>query len=165
MDKTIKTHKLWTDLGGNWSRVQCTASATSDQSTVYFSRWLHANNPSGCQIVTGGAKSINFWKLEGATLVKKQGRFGRKYKQVPLLCAANIQTKDEKGSQTDWQTVTGTSKGDFYVFNQREVCNIIQGAHAGAILSLAEGNERCDFIVSGGTDKHIRVWESSPSRY
>ena len=155
------THKLWRDLGGNWSRVQCTATATSDQSVLYFSRWLHPENPSGCQIVTGGAKSINFWRLEGATLVKKQGRFGRKYKQAPLLCAANIQAKDEKGGQSGWQTVVGTSKGDFYVFEEREVSNAVQGAHTGAILSLAEGNEKCDFLVSGGADKQVRVWNQA----
>ena len=31
--------------------------------------------------VTGG-KAVNFWKLDGATLAKKAGRFGKKYKQV-----------------------------------------------------------------------------------
>jgi microtubule-associated protein-like 6 len=155
------THKLWCDLGGNWSRVQVTATATSDQSTIYFTHWLHPENTLDCKLISGGSKSMNFWKLEGATLVKKQGRFGRKYKRAPLLCAANIQAKDEKGGKNGWALVAGTSSGDFYVFEDREVSTAVPKAHSGAVLCLAEGNEACSFLVSGGADKTVRVWNQA----
>lgn len=157
------THKLWADLGGNWSRVQLTATATSDQSTIYFTHWLHKNHTLDCKLVSGGAKSINFWRLEGATLVKKQGRFGRKYKKAPLLCAANLQAKDEKSGKSSWATVAGTSTGDLYVFDEREVSSAVQKAHDGAVLCLAEGSgsEVCSFLVSGGKDKLVKVWNQA----
>lgn len=157
------THKLWADLGGNWSRVQLTATATSDQSTIYFTHWLHKDHSLDCKLVSGGAKSINFWRLEGATLVKKQGRFGRKYKKAPLLCAANLQAKDEKSGKSSWATIAGTSAGDLYVFDEREVSSAVQKAHDGAVLCLAEGSgtEDCSFLVSGGKDKLVKVWNQA----
>ena len=71
------------------------------------------------QVLSGGATEINFWKLEGSSLSKKQGRFGKK-KQVPLLCAANLKIKD------DWKVVLGTASGDLYVYDEREVTNSVE---------------------------------------
>ncbi len=155
------THKLWTDVGGNWCRVQCTATATSDQSTVFFSQWLQGNHKSQCALVSGGAKSINFWQIEGATLVKKQGRFGRKYKQSPLLCAANLQTSDEKGGSKTWCIIVGTASGSLFSFDDRDVSAGIEKAHNGPVLCLAEGNKECSYLVSGGKDHSVRVWNQA----
>jgi len=155
------THKLWTDIGGNWCRVQCTATAVSDQSTVFFSHWLKDSCEPDCALVSGGAKSINFWKLEGATLVKKQGRFGRKYTQCPLMCAANLQTTDEKGGSSRWCVIVGTSTGGLYSFDKREISSGVENAHKGPILCLSEGNTECTFLVSGGMDSVVRVWNQA----
>eukprot|EP00606_Chrysophyceae_sp_TOSAG23-5_P000614 GSChrysophyteH2.ASY1.ANO1.813.1 assembled CDS len=155
------THKLWTDVGGNWCRVQCTATAVSDQSTVFFSHWLQGNHASECALVSGGAKGINFWQLEGATLVKKQGRFGRKYKQSPLLCAANLQTTDDKGGASCWCAVVGTASGGLFSFGGREITSGIEKAHDGPVLCLAEGNKECTYLVSGGRDHLVRVWNQA----
>jgi len=108
---------------------------------------------------------LHFWSIDGATLSRKQGRFGRKYKQQPLLCSAALRQKD------DWQLVVGTSSGDLYVFSDRECSNAIEKAHAGAVLSLREVRteatggdmETCDvdFLVSGGKDMFIKIWNQA----
>ncbi len=154
------THKLWSDIGGNWCRVQCTATAVSDQSTLFFSHWLKGEQ-SDCALVSGGAKNINFWKLEGATLVKKQGRFGRKYKQCSLLCVANLQTADEKGGASHWCVVAGTATGALFSFEDREITSGVENAHNGPVLCLVEGGKECKFLVSGGADAVVRIWNQA----
>jgi WD40 repeat protein len=128
---------------------------------VLFSIWINPNNEmskTDCQFVTGG-NSLQFWKIEGAKLSKKNGRFGAKFKQVPLLSAANIQTKD------GWRLICGTSTGDIYVFStDKEVVNSFK-AHEGPVLSLAESDNKdlCSFVVSGGRDRCVKVWNHSLS--
>ena len=77
------THTLWRDAGGGWSRPAQAASEKGEPNQVFFSQWLNPNNPEGkdCHFLTGG-NSLQFWKLDGANLSKKNGRFGAKYKQV-----------------------------------------------------------------------------------
>lgn len=75
--------------------------------------------------ITGGSSGINFWRLEGSSLSKKKGRFSNKYKQAPILCCANIQGKDR------WRIVMGTSSGDLYLYDEREVNNAVESAHNG----------------------------------
>lgn len=161
------THILWKDAGGSWSRVQKTAEAPSDQNAVLFLRWLSSDaqrDSDGIAFVSGGAQAINFWKLEGATLVKKTGRFGSK-KQAPLLCAANIQNKT-KDQKTGWLLVVGTATGDLYLYGarDREAIQSVEKAHTGSVLSLCEGNRECTFLVSGGKDKMVRVWNQALQR-
>lgn len=105
--------------------------------------------------LTGGADGVNFWKLEGSTLSKKQGRFSKKYKASPLLCAANIQGKD------NWRMVLGTANGDLYIYDEREVCDAVEGAHKGPVLCVAEGGADCLFLVSGGRDHIVKVWNQA----
>ena len=118
-----------------------------------FTRWIspEASN-NEYHFVSGGATNVHFWKIEGSALTKKESRAG-KYKQKPILCAANLKMKGD-----EYRLVTGTSQGDLYVFAfDRECKNAIEGAHEGAILTLAEGG-RNEFIISGGMDKCIRIW-------
>jgi hypothetical protein len=160
--------------------VQQTASNISGSNRITFSRFVSRyNRDADYFLVTGGQESVSFWKLEGAMLSKKQGRFGRKYKQTQLLCAANIRMKE------GWQVVVGTATGDLYVYSsedRREVANAVDKAHSGAVLCLAEGNSSsytdhnggsdsgsdsgegagcCTFLVSGGADGMIKIWNSS----
>lgn len=156
------THVLFSDLGGNWSRVQPTVTEKGDQNQIAFIRWVHVDSKmvkdAEYHVVSGGASAINFWKLEGATMSKKQGRFGKK-KQVPLLCAANLKVKDE------WKVVLGTASGDLYLYDEREVTNSVDKAHALAVLCIAEvsveGGKDVPFIVTGGKDRWVRVWNSA----
>lgn len=109
-------------------------------------------NTSEYHFLTGGADGVNFWKCQGSSLSKKQGRFTKRYKAAPLLCAANIQGKDS------WRMVVGTSTGDLYLYAEREVCDGVEGAHKGPVLCLAEGGDDCTFLVSGGRDHLVKVW-------
>ena len=105
--------------------------------------------------LSGGADGVNFWKLQGSTLSKKQGRFSKKYKAAPLLCAANIQGKD------NWRVVLGTANGDLYIYDEREVSDAVEGAHKGPVLCVAEGGADCLFLVSGGRDHIVKVWNQA----
>jgi WD40 repeat protein len=157
-------HTVWSDTGGTWSRVQQLVSEKSDQKTHLYSRWtpapydnvqLTATQPE-YQFVSGGATSIHFWKIEGSSLSKKESRTG-KYKQKPLLCAASLLMKDDH-----YRLISGTSSGDLYVFDydSRECKNAIEGAHEGAILTLAEGADH-QFLISGGMDKCVKIWNQA----
>eukprot|EP01038_Epipyxis_sp_PR26KG_P010144 gene10144-13646_t len=154
------THILWKDTGGGWSRIAQLASSKGDKAPVLFSKWVSPNNimvsSSEYHFVTGGSAGINFWKLEGATLTKKAGRFGKKSKNCPLLCAANVQGKDK------WRLVVGTSAGDLYFYDEREANIAVEGAHGTSpVLCLAEGSSEGLFIVSGGRDRSVRIWNQS----
>lgn len=68
---------------------------------------------------------VNFWKVEGSAISKKPGRFSKRYKEAPLLCAANIHGKDK------WRLVIGTGTGDLYIYDEREISDAVEGAHKG----------------------------------
>jgi WD40 repeat protein len=120
-----------------------------------FTRWI---NPGACEgeyhFVSGGATSVHFWKIEGSALTKKESRAG-KYKQKPILCAANLKSKGN-----EYKLVTGTSQGDLYIFAYDRECKNSIDAHEGPILTLAESVNN-EFIISGGMDKCIKIWNQA----
>ena len=160
------THYIWSDTGGNWSRVTLLTSQKGDKGNVFFSFWLHPLNELShkkeAHFLSGGAAGVNFWKIQGSALSKKPGRFGRKYKEVPLLCGANLTGTDKK-----WRVVLGTSSGDLYVYDDREVSTAVEKAHAGAVLCIAEGVSGCGesetitYLVTGGKDRTVKIWNQS----
>jgi len=153
------THTLWTDLGGGWSRVQQVATSSGDKSPILFSHWVHHEHlmvkNNEYHFVSGGLKGVNFWKVEGSAISKKPGRFSKRYKEAPLLCAANIHGKDK------WRLVIGTGTGDLYIYDEREISDAVEGAHKGGILCIAEGSSDCQFIISGGRDHLIKTWNNA----
>jgi hypothetical protein len=96
--------------------------------------WVNPKNPKAAseyQIISGGG-AINFWKIEGSHLQKKSGRFGSNFKQVPIVCAANLNMKE------GWRIVAGGGNGDLMVFEEREVISCVEGAHCGSVFCMAE---------------------------
>ena len=169
-------HSLWKDAGGQWSRVELMASEKGDQNPVMFSKWIYGgkeDGDAGGGFVTGGGKTINFWKIDGATISKKPGKYGAKSKvtQQPVTCAANLHMPE------GWRVIVGNAKGDLVVFGtntqkpEREAITYEYG-HDGPVLSLMEGGKvsgdpksygerECNFLVSGGKDGKVKVWNRS----
>lgn len=101
---------------------------------------------------------MNFWKLEGAKMSKRPARFG-KLKQQPIICGSSLQMSVAGGSNT-WRLVTGTSSGDLVVFDYetREAVSNVEKAHEGAVLSMTAGGADRSFLVTGGRDQRVRIW-------
>ena len=121
---------------------------------VLFSRWVAVEAGSENHFISGGGTSINFWKIDGAQLSRKPGKFG-KQKQSPILCVANLSMKDK------YRTIAGVSTGDLYVFEERDCVNSVSAAHRGAIICIQEGSSEYQFLVTGGADKSIKVWNQA----
>lgn len=146
------THTVWSDVGGSWSRVQQSSTSKSDQKTHLYSLWIAEPEQFDCSFVSGGATSVHFWKIEGSAVTKKESRFA-KFPQKPILCAAGLKMKDGK-----FTLITGSSTGSLYVFEKdRECKNMIENAHGGAVITLV-GSKEGDFVISGGSDKCVKVW-------
>ena len=103
--------------------------------------------------MSGGGSCLSFWKSEGAHLSRRPGRLGKR-KPSAFLCSANLRT--DQG----WRLVVGTAGGDLYLYTEREAMSVSssssskqlvgEGAHAGAVLCLAEVVMR-DSGSSGGS--------------
>ena len=107
---------------------------------------------SDYQIISGGG-GINFWKIEGSHLQKKAGRFGSSFKQIPIMCVANLNMKG------GWRIIAGGSNGDFMVFEEREVISCVEGAHKGSVLCMAEVREKGECVcVCLCVCVHVCVW-------
>ena len=107
---------------------------------------------SDYQIISGGG-GINFWKIEGSHLQKKAGRFGSSFKQIPIMCVANLNMKG------GWRIIAGGSNGDFMVFEEREVISCVEGAHKGSVLCMAEVREKGERVyVCLCVCVHVCVW-------
>ncbi len=165
------THTLWADVGGNWSRAQVLGSSKGDKGSLYFLRWVNENHKrtkaNEFHFISGGSNSINFWKVEGSVLSKKLGRFNATSSQAPLLCAATLKTAEKDDKEDDgWRIIAGTSTGMLYIFADREVERTIASAHAGPIFAIKEGIRKTQdsipvYIVTGGKDGYLRVWNDS----
>ena len=85
-------HSLWKDAGGQWSRVELMASEKEIKTLSCSLNGSMVVKKKRCRrsFVTGGGKAINFWKIDGATISKKPGKYGAKSKvtQQPVICAA-----------------------------------------------------------------------------
>ena len=107
---------------------------------------------SDYQIISGGG-GINFWKIEGSHLQKKAGRFGSSFKQIPIMCVANLNMKG------GWRIIAGGTNGDFMVFEEREVISCVEGAHKGSVLCMAEVREKGECVcVCLCVCVHVCVW-------
>lgn len=81
---------------------------------------------------------------------KKMCLFGSKKKSTIL----NVASFDSKKG---WRVAAASSTGDIFLFKNREVSEVIESAHIGAVYALTESSDfKC--IVSGGKDGLVKVW-------
>ena len=97
---------------------------------------------------------MSLWKIEGASLTKKQTKLGKKVQASTYLSMANLHSKD------GWKVYFGTSNGDLLVLENRELQLCVEKAHEQAIQALAV-NAEGSFMVSGGKDGSIKMWNQS----
>jgi microtubule-associated protein-like 6 len=153
------THILWSDVGGNWSRVQQIASVKGDRQATNFLQFLHPKHPMAEQneyhFIEGNQKTLNLWKIEGSNLTKKAAKLGKKCPQVTtFLSTAQIL------SVSTYQTIIGNNTGDLLILEGRELNTGTEKAHEGGIYALSS-NDSKSLLISGGKDGKIHLWSSS----
>jgi hypothetical protein len=102
------------------------------------------------EFVSGGGRAIHFWTVRGSSLKKDSGRFGVKFKQVPLLCATSFNTN------AGVRVAAGTSTGAIYVFSDRDVVDEFQHHHLGRVTAITTAVEGT-FVISGSSDGAVCV--------
>ncbi|OQS03517.1 microtubule-associated protein, partial [Thraustotheca clavata] len=137
---------IWEDKGGAWSNGLLMASCKGDKSVNLFA--LSAPQPGF--FVTGGAKHILFWSVQGKTVTSSKGQFGKLGVIQTLCCACNFK---------DNATLTGGDNGDLYVWTGNTVTKSVK-AHDGALTALF-ATSKLDTVISGGKDGKVCVWNSS----
>ncbi|GAB6020327.1 Echinoderm microtubule-associated protein-like 5 [Chamberlinius hualienensis] len=102
-------------------------------------------------IISCGKGHVNFWTMEGTTLLKSSGIFDKnKPKFVHCL------TFTETG-----ELVTGDSNGNILVWDRgsNRVSRVISGAHDCGIFSICAMKDG-SFVSGGGKDRRLREWGS-----
>ena len=148
------------------------ASAKSGRNLIMFSMWMeipstpaaaaaaaasaaNGGKPAAKQyeFVSGGGRAIHFWTVRGSSLKKDSGRFGVKFKQVPLLCATSFNTN------AGVRVAAGTCTGAIYVFSDRDVVDEFQNHHLGRVTAMTTAMEGT-FVISGSSDGSVCVHNS-----
>lgn len=153
------THILWSDVGGNWSRVQQIASVKGDRQATNFLQFLSSSHQMVTQneyhFVSGNQKTLNLWKIEGSNLTKKAAKLGKKCPQNSTFNSmAQIQ------GVSGIQTVIGNSTGDILLLEGRELNIGIEKAHSDSVFALTTSDMH-NLLISGGKDATIHLWNSS----
>eukprot|EP01040_Poterioochromonas_malhamensis_P009806 gene9806-10650_t len=163
------THLLWSDSGGNWSRVQQISSMKGDRQATNFVQFLKPQHPMSVRneyhFISGNQKTLNLWKIEGSNLSKKAAKVGKKCpSNTQFFAMAQILSSTTGGnnltSSNSFQTIIGTSTGDLLLLESRELAIAVEKAHKDAIHSLAT-NDSATLLVSGGKDGMIHLWNTS----
>uniref|UniRef100_A0A8C1CXD6 EMAP like 2 n=1 Tax=Cyprinus carpio carpio TaxID=630221 RepID=A0A8C1CXD6_CYPCA len=102
-------------------------------------------------IVTCGKSHINFWKIEGNTLTKRQGLFEKHEKPKYVLCVAFAENGD---------AITGDSSGNIYIWAKggNRISQVVSGAHEGGIFSLCVLKDGT-LVSGGGKDRRVLLWD------
>lgn len=141
---------LWEDASnGSWTLAKLRATAKGDKGVNQFASFAS----SGSGIITGGAKHVLFWSVEGKNMASKRGRVGKKgtLQNFPCGCAFG----DE--------FVTGTASGELYVWRGEEVSKIVK-AHDGeatVVCSHCSDEATMSLLLSGGKDGKVLMWNTS----
>ncbi|TMW55919.1 hypothetical protein Poli38472_008567 [Pythium oligandrum] len=143
---------LWEDSShGAWKQPKAVAAAKGDKGVNYF-----ASFGSGMDsLVTGGAKHVLFWRVEGKTMQSKRGKLGKTgtLQLFPSGC----------GFGDDF--VTGTASGELYVWRGDTLSKAVK-AHDGESTvvyaqNVSTGRDSSLMLLSGGKDGRIIMWNAS----
>ena len=142
------SHALWQDTGGSWSASRLEAKGNGDSNKVLFCACTHDD---AFPIVSGGARHVRFWKVEGKALKPKKALF-KDHATPAALCAANLRTRE------GWRVVVGSVDGKLLLFHEKKAARATAaGAAAITTLRASEGGER---LVSGSDDGFVKVWDA-----
>ncbi|TYZ57872.1 hypothetical protein PybrP1_010272 [[Pythium] brassicae (nom. inval.)] len=144
---------LWEDASnGSWTLATLRATAKGDKGVNHFAAFAGR----GAALVTGGAKHVLFWTIEGKALVSKRGRVGPKgaLQLFPCGCAFG----DE--------FVTGAASGELYVWRGDEVAKVVKAHEGEASVVYAHDSVEMSaaaqrLLLSGGKDGKVLMWNAS----
>ena len=97
-----------------------------------------------------GVKCVEFLEPNGATLVRRQGIFGKRKKIQPMLCCEYL---------NDDTMVCGTVTGHIFSWNKKDLkCEKLTRAHEGPVYAMARDGPG---LVTGGKDGFIMSWDAN----
>jgi len=103
----------------------------------------------GFPLFLGADKSVEFLELNGPTLIRRRGVFGRRKKIQPMLCGVDL---------NEATVVCGTVTGHLYEWNKAaRKCDKQSRGHEGPIYAMARDGTG---IVTGGKDGFVTLWDS-----
>lgn len=158
------SHIIFGSTNG-WKKTEKISQDKGDKANFLFSCWVHPSNPittnpdakENFNLVSLSSSTVHLWSVDGAKLGRKKGTLNKKVAvaNVKLNCCANWLTKD------GWRVAMGGANGDIFLFEGKEANVSLPNAHTKDILCLAEAGATCNFLVSGGLDKSVRVWSGA----
>eukprot|EP00771_Trimastix_marina_P001226 gnl/Trimastix_PCT/2281.p1 GENE.gnl/Trimastix_PCT/2281~~gnl/Trimastix_PCT/2281.p1 ORF type:complete len:694 (-),score=216.07 gnl/Trimastix_PCT/2281:691-2772(-) len=103
------------------------------------------------EFVAIGVRAIEFCRFEGSTIVKRRGIFGQRGTYQTLPCAAYL---------PNGLLITGTQRGDLYLWRNRKLVGVRPDAHKGRVTALAVLPDRS--LLSAGADGALVHWALRP---
>lgn len=125
---------------GTWAEqaVSRVATTSGPRTKVLFALFA---GPEAFPLVLGGDRALEFLGLNGSTLVRRRGVFGRRKKVQPMLCGVNL---------NDATVVCGTVSGHLYAWGKAtRRCDTQTRAHEGPVYAMARDGTG---LVTGGKD-------------
>jgi len=134
---------------GTWAEKSVTrvASSAGPSAKMLFALF---SGSEAFPLMIGGDKHVEFLDLNGQTLARTVGVFGKRKKIQPMLCAADL------NAQT---VVCGTVTGHLYEWDKsRKRCEKQTRAHEGPVYAMAKDGSG---LITGGKDGFVVLWDSA----
>uniref|UniRef100_A0A8C4QU63 Echinoderm microtubule-associated protein-like 2 n=1 Tax=Eptatretus burgeri TaxID=7764 RepID=A0A8C4QU63_EPTBU len=102
-------------------------------------------------LVTCGKNNINFWKLEGKDLVRKQGIFESHEKPKYILCVEFTKSGD---------VISGDSNGNLYIWGKgtNRITRAVPAVHKGGVIAMSVLPSGT--LVTGGKDSCLTFFDA-----
>jgi microtubule-associated protein-like 6 len=133
---------------GTWeeSNISRVASSSGPLAKMLMALFIGAES---FPLIMAGEKHVEFLDLNGATLLRTRGVFGKRKKIQPILCGVDM---------NEDMVVCGTVTGHLYQWNkQTRRCDHQLRAHEGAVYAMARDGAG---LVTGGKDGFVIQWDS-----